>query len=129
MEIYNYINEVFQSYKVLIVTLSLFVFVTWMQNYIRKPYTSMLEKKERLKINLEDEIDRRRSDRYNDTDNEFRKSSEAFDNEIDRLKQDYEKTIQEVQDDFNSSTLMEILVIVATGLSVLTIYVIIQLTS
>ena len=89
----------------------------------------MLEKKERLKINLEDEIDRRRSDRYNDTDNEFRKSSEAFDNEIDRLKQDYEKTIQEVQDDFNSSTLMEILVIVATGLSVLTIYVIIQLTS
>ena len=89
----------------------------------------MLEKKERLKINLEDEIDRRRSDRYNDTDNEFRKSSEAFDNEIDRLKQDYEKTIQEVQDDFNSSTLMEILVIVATGLSVLTIYVIMQLTS
>ena len=129
MEIYNYINEVFQSYKAIIVTLSLFIFVSWIQSYIRKPFRSMLEKKEELKTKLEDEIDKRRSDYYNIEDEEFRKSYDEFQDEIDRLKQDYEKTIREVQDDFNSSTLMEILVIVATGLSVLSVYVIIQLFS
>ena len=83
--------------------------IPYMTVKIRKPYTAMMQRKESLKIELENEIaELRQYER--EFDKEDRKPIAEFQDEIDRLKARYEKDIKELREDHNSDTLNEILV-------------------
>ena len=96
--------------------------IPYMTVKIRKPYTAMMQRKESLKIELENEIaELRQYER--ELDKEDRKPSAEFQDDIDRLKARYEKDIKELQEDHDSHTLNEILIVLTTLSSVVIAYV------
>ncbi len=95
-----------KSWMVLI--LIMFV-VPFMTARMRKPYASMMRKKESLESELEYKIDQLRGYEL-ELDKEDRKPIAEFQEELDRLTARYEKYIKELREDHNSDTLNEILV-------------------
>ena len=87
-----------------------FFVIPYMTVKIRKPYSAMMQRKESLKIELENEIEELRQ-YERELDKEDRKPIAEFQDEIDRLRARYEKDIKELQEDHNSDTLNEILVV------------------
>ena len=88
---------------------TIFIVVGFVQVKLRKPYTAMMRRKESLKIELENEIEKLRGYEW-DLDKEDQKPISEFQDELDRLKARYEKDIKELREDHNSDTLNEILV-------------------
>ena len=113
------------------VLLAIILFVIpYMTVKIRKPYTDMMRRKESLKIELLNEIEELRQHERELVDEfgeESRKPTAEFQDELDRLRARYEKDIKELQEDHNSDTLNEILVVLTMLSCVVVGYVIFEL--
>ena len=104
--------------------------IPYMTMTIRKPYAAMMRRKESLRTELENEIEELRQHERELVDEfgeESRKPTAEFQDELDRLRARYEKDIKELQEDHNSDTLNEILVVLTMLFCVVVGYVIFEL--
>ena len=99
--------------------------LVWIGDSSRRDFSDMLKRKEKLRMKLDDEIEKRKIEKYEE-DSERKLSKLEWDDfyeSIDLLKEHYNREIKDVHDNYNSyelkeirMSLMGILVIVMTGL-------------